>query len=84
MGLTGQACFDFIQADDDGQIYAIECNPRTHSAITMFYRQPEVADAYLGRNYQIGPVLPAHSNRPTYWIYHELWRLLTNLHSPKQ
>ena len=84
MGLTGQASFDFIQAEDDGQIYAIECNPRTHSAITMFYRQPEVADAYLGGNHRIEPVLPAHSNRPTYWIYHELWRLLINLHSPKQ
>ena len=83
MGLTGQASFDFIQAEDDGQVYAIECNPRTHSAITMFYKQSEVANAYLGRNHRIEPVLPAQSNRPTYWIYHELWRLLTNLHSPK-
>ena len=83
MGLTGQASFDFIQAQDDGQIYAIECNPRTHSAITMFYRQPEVADAYLGHQRHLLPVLPAPGNRPTYWIYQELWRLLCSLHSPQ-
>ena len=27
--------------------YAIECNPRTHSAITMFHDHPDVARAYL-------------------------------------
>src|SRR6202020_1249961 len=44
--LTGQVSFDFIQAAD-GQVYAIECNPRTHSAITMFYDHPGLAAAYL-------------------------------------
>ncbi len=42
----GQASFDLIQAED-GTVYAIECNPRTHSAITMFYNHPGVANAYL-------------------------------------
>jgi predicted ATP-grasp superfamily ATP-dependent carboligase len=72
LNLTGQVSFDFIEADD-GRVFAIECNPRTHSAITMFYNHPDVARAYLdsGR-----PVLrPLASSRPTYWLYHELWRM---------
>ncbi len=72
--LTGQVSFDFIEADD-GTVFAIECNPRTHSAITMFYDHPGLAAAYLdGR----GPMLtPRESSRPTYWIYHEIWRLVS-------
>jgi predicted ATP-grasp superfamily ATP-dependent carboligase len=83
LNLTGQASFDFIQADEDGQIYAIECNPRTHSAITMFYNQPAVAEAYLESTPLSVPVQPLPSSRPTYWIYHEIWRLLTHLTSPR-
>ncbi len=75
--LTGQASLDFIKADDDGCIYAIECNPRTHSAITMFYDHPGLADAYLAADPAPTPVRPLPTSRPTYWIYHELWRLLT-------
>jgi len=81
LGLTGQASFDFIEAQDDGQVYAIECNPRTHSAITMFYDSAAVADAYLGQPLEHAPVRPSPSSRPTYWIYHEVWRLLTGLTS---
>ncbi len=74
LGVTGQFSFDFIEAAD-GQVYAIECNPRTHSAITMFYNHPQLASAYLHHG---GPVItPLPDARPTYWIYHELWRLLT-------
>ena len=54
--LTGQVSFDFIQSDD-GAVYAIECNPRTHSAITMFYNHPGLADAYLE------PRAPSRSRR---------------------
>jgi predicted ATP-grasp superfamily ATP-dependent carboligase len=71
--LTGQASFDFIRRGD-GQIYAIECNPRTHSAITMFYDHPGVAAAYLDAD--VDTVTPTVDSRPTYWLYHELWRLL--------
>jgi ATP-grasp domain len=72
--LTGQVSFDFIQTADGG-VYAIECNPRTHSAITMFYNHPDVARAYLDSDVPV--VQPLVSSRPTYWIYHEIWRLLT-------
>jgi hypothetical protein len=72
--LTGQVSFDFIQTDDGG-VYAIECNPRTHSAITMFYNHPDVARAYLESDFS--SIEPLKSSRPTYWIYHEIWRLVT-------
>jgi predicted ATP-grasp superfamily ATP-dependent carboligase len=79
--LTGQVSLDFMQADDDGQVYAIECNPRTHSAITMFYNHPDVAQAYLQQEALSETVQPLASSRPTYWIYHEIWRLTTHLYS---
>ena len=74
MGLTGQYSFDFIEAAD-GTPYAIECNPRTHSAITMFYDHPDLARAYLDTG--VPMIRPRPSARPTYWLYHELWRLCT-------
>jgi ATP-grasp domain len=74
LNLTGQVSFDFIQTAD-GNLYAIECNPRTHSAITMFYNHPDVARAYLETDFPL--ITPLASSRPTYWIYHELWRLVT-------
>jgi predicted ATP-grasp superfamily ATP-dependent carboligase len=81
LGLTGQASFDFIEADDDGRTYAIECNPRTHSAITMLYNHPGLADAYL-RDFGEATVRPTATSRPTYWLYHEVWRLFCALGSP--
>ena len=74
LGVTGQLSFDFIEADD-GHAYAIECNPRTHSAITMFYDHPSVAAAYLQDGHPL--ITPTPASRPTYWLYHEVWRLLT-------
>ncbi|MFC5063433.1 ATP-grasp enzyme [Actinomycetospora atypica] len=73
--LTGQYSFDFI-VTDDGEVRAIECNPRTHSAITMFHDQEAaLADAYLGD--ATGTLRPTEASRPTYWLYQELWRMLS-------
>ncbi|HVQ98538.1 MAG TPA: ATP-grasp enzyme, partial [Mycobacterium sp.] len=74
LGVTGQLSFDFIEAAD-GRVYAIECNPRTHSAVTLFHNHPELASAYLEDDHPV--VTPRTDARPTYWIYYELWRLLT-------
>ncbi|WP_413160980.1 ATP-grasp domain-containing protein [Capilliphycus salinus ALCB114379] len=76
LNLTGQVSFDFIQAPD-GKVYPLECNPRIHSAITMFYNHPGVADAYLtdSQNDNEPPITPLAESKPTYWLYHELWRL---------
>ena len=71
---TGQLSFDFIETAN-GDLFAIECNPRTHSAITMFYDHPDVARAYLPTGAPL--IRPTPESKPTYWIYHELWRLLT-------
>jgi catechol O-methyltransferase len=38
--LTGQIAFDFIRSDIDHEIYAIECNPRTHTAIVLYRNFP--------------------------------------------
>jgi len=76
LNLTGQISFDFIQTED-GRVYPLECNPRTHSAITTFHDHPEVADAYLNDNKDDNqsPLTPLPNSKPTYWTYHELWRL---------
>ena len=71
LGCTGQLSFDFI-IRNDGAVMPIECNPRTHSAITLFHDQPGAAEAYLG----VTPEYRPHPDaRPTFWLYHELWRL---------
>ena len=79
LGLTGQVSFDFIVDEHDGQVRAIECNPRTHSAITMFYDHPGLAAAYLGdpdaSRLVTEPLEPRPTARPTYWMYHEVWRM---------
>ena len=73
LGLTGQFSFDFIETED-GDLRAIECNPRTHSAITMFYDHPGLAAAYLESRHEV--IRPTPESKPTYWLYNELWRML--------
>jgi predicted ATP-grasp superfamily ATP-dependent carboligase len=76
LNLTGQISFDFIQTKN-GTVYPIECNPRVHSAITMFHDHPGVADAYLkdAKDENEDAIAPLPNSKPTYWLYHELWRL---------
>lgn len=73
-GLTGQLSFDFIERSD-GSVLAIECNPRTHSAITLLDGHPDLADAYLA---EASIDRPAPRARATYWVYHEVWRMLSD------
>jgi hypothetical protein len=74
LGLTGQVSMDVIEGAD-GTVRAIECNPRTHSAITMFHDHPDLARAYLDDG--VGTITPLPGSKPTYWLYHELWRALS-------
>ena len=73
LNITGQVSFDFIESAT-GEVFAIECNPRTHSAITTFQDLPELAAAYLDER-PAGDVLRPAASAPTYWLYHELWRI---------
>jgi glutathione synthase/RimK-type ligase-like ATP-grasp enzyme len=79
--LTGQISFDFIQAED-GTVFPVECNPRLHSAITLFHDHPDVASAYLAPSLE-SILFPLTESKPTYWLYHELWRL-THIRSWQQ
>jgi hypothetical protein len=41
----------------------------------MFHDDPRLADAYLADEHPV--ITPRPGARPTYWFYHEMWRLLT-------
>jgi hypothetical protein len=43
--------------------------------VTLFYNHPDVADAYLNPEPPAEPLHPLPDAKPTYWFYHELWRL---------
>ena len=74
--LTGQISFDFI-VRSDGRVMPIECNPRTHSAVTSFYNSDRLPLAYLGDS-NLGAICsPDPEAKETYWFYHELWQLFT-------
>lgn len=42
-----QLCFDFIESAADGQLYCIECNPRTSTVITEFHDNTELVAGVL-------------------------------------
>ena len=43
----------------------------------MFYNHPGLADAYLKDSDSDNekPITPLPNSKPTYWLYHEIWRL---------
>jgi predicted ATP-grasp superfamily ATP-dependent carboligase len=49
LDLTGHAAFDFIETPE-GDLYAIECNPRATSGIHLFRPQEGLAHAFLNQN----------------------------------
>jgi len=58
---TGQIAFDFIQTPN-GQLYALECNPRATSGIHLLASNPQFIDAFV--NPQPGCVTPLnHATR---------------------
>ena len=44
---TGQLCFDFMHNDEDGRMYAFECNPRTSTIFLNFYNHDHVVQAFF-------------------------------------
>jgi catechol O-methyltransferase len=77
---TGHLSFDFLaERDDKGtdlKLYAIECNPRAHTAVSLFTRTPEMADAYLDvfphRKQREGIIFPRAPTHSYYWMGHDL------------
>lgn len=87
LGLTGQYSFDFIE-DQQGKIFPIECNPRTHTAITTFYNTTRLAESYLAKedipekqsaHKPSVSIVPKPDAKPTYWLAHELHRIVNPL-----
>ncbi|GAA97235.1 uncharacterized protein L969DRAFT_84337 [Mixia osmundae IAM 14324] len=44
---TGHISFDFIREPTEETLYAIECNPRVHTAVTLFDDKSALASSYL-------------------------------------
>jgi len=47
-GFTGQIAFDFVERASDGQLFAIDCNPRMTHGVTLFGPQDNIGRAFLG------------------------------------
>jgi predicted ATP-grasp superfamily ATP-dependent carboligase len=80
--MTGHLSFDFM-VDDQRRIYAIECNPRAHTAVVLFAQEGQtmahMVDAYLSVLDEPAKVddtghlvTPAYPVSPRYWIAHDL------------
>lgn len=60
LSFTGQIALDFIESPQ-GELFAIECNPRATSGLHLFGGQPEISYAFFGAT---GPLLtPAPGQR---------------------
>lgn len=81
--ITGQLSFDFIVKETDGklQLYPIECNPRTHTAVVLFGTDAKrLAGCYLSLldDPEAPPsdVYIPDSTVGFYWIGHDIVTLL--------
>lgn len=77
---TGHLSFDFLVEDEENvKLYPIECNPRAHTAVVLFEKTPEMADAYLSAlDYRKDfgeketPAFPRSPTSSYYWFGHDL------------
>lgn len=91
-GFTGHLSFDFMVEEDNdghGRLFAIECNPRAHTAVALFAQHGErmrgMVEAYMSAvNGSLEPLketydIPSEVVRtpadvtPRYWIGHDLF-----------
>ena len=77
--ITGGICFDFLEDDDSGEVYCIECNPRFHSCVVSYHMKPNLEAAIRGAmedQFQLPTPseLPASSEH-VYWLYNEIAKL---------
>lgn len=81
--VTGQLSLDLIAKEGEGQhgelqLYPIECNPRTHTAVVLFGNNRKLADCYLSlldpsRAPAEGVCMPdVNTTNCFYWIGHDI------------
>lgn len=78
--ITGCICFDFLEDDDSGEVYCIECNPRLHSCVVSYQMKPNLEAAIRGTmedQFQLPTPseLPA-SSKHVYWLYNEIAKVI--------
>ncbi|KAL5121823.1 hypothetical protein ACEQ8H_000038 [Pleosporales sp. CAS-2024a] len=88
---TGHLSFDFVvpanahHADEEEEqeepiLYPIESNPRAHTAVVLFDKTPQMADAYLSVldnpmtdfKTSSSPVFPLEPTKSVFWLGHDL------------
>lgn len=81
---SGHLSFDFIVETEDARkdiiLYPIESNPRAHTAVILFEKTPEMAEAYLSifdgskaeDSRKSSPVFPRTPTHSYYWFGHDL------------
>ena len=77
--ITGCICLDFLEDDDSGEVYCIECNPRLHSCVVSYQMKPNLEAAIRGAmedQFQLPtPSEPPASSEHVYWLYNEIAKL---------
>lgn len=77
---SGQLCIDFLREASTGQLYAIECNPRTSTCIMQFRGVSSALAAVLTDPIgQTGPVVVPGDTKEVYWFFHEAWASLVDV-----
>ncbi|XP_068753434.1 uncharacterized protein [Montipora capricornis] len=74
--ITGCICFDFMEDEESGKIYCIECNPRLHSSIVSYHMHANLERAIRGAmevEFQLyDKAEPQVPSLPVYWLYNEI------------
>ena len=83
--ITGVVCFDFIESQQTGEIYCLECNPRLHSCVVSYQYSSELesairdaleADVNENMHANIKPISPNCATPKVYWLYNEAANVL--------
>ncbi|KAH9819416.1 hypothetical protein DFH28DRAFT_23899 [Melampsora americana] len=69
----GHLSLDFIYEESEGRLYPIECNPRVHTAVTLFRSVADtLAESYLSKEHSESIIRPSLNEPAHLWITHSL------------